>query len=193
VRAMATSIYLPDFQSSAQFSTLVPDTHLQSRWYAVYTAARHEKRVAEQLGQRGVMNYCPVQECVRKWNKRRVKVQLPYFPNYLFANFAYADRLLVLQLPGVVRIVTSAGEPIAVPDEQIVVLRTSLELGLQITPEEMIEIGGEVRVRSGPLAGTHGVLLRKKGKCRLVVSIQAIRRSFAIEVDQNDLVAVSRN
>jgi transcription antitermination factor NusG len=193
VRPMATSIYLPDFQSSPQFSTLVPGTHLQSRWYAVYTAARHEKRVAEHLGQRGVMNYCPVQECVRKWNKRRVRVQLPYFPNYLFANFAYVDRLLVLQLPGVVRIVASAGEPIAVPDEQIVILRTSLELGLQVTSEEMIEIGREVRVRSGPLAGTYGVLLRKKGKCRLVVSIQAIRRSFAIEVDKSDLVAVSRN
>jgi transcription antitermination factor NusG len=188
---MASSPYLPNFTStSGQFSTLVRDTHLQSRWYAVYTAARHEKRVAEQLGQRRVTNYCPVQECIHKWNNRKVKVQLPYFPNYLFVNFAYCNRLLVLQVPGVVRIVESAGEPIAVPDEQIVALRTALELGLHVVPEATVEIGRRVRIRSGPLEGTEGVLLRKKGKCRLVVSIQAIMRSFVIEVDRNDLQAV---
>lgn len=170
--------------------TMIQEEHLQPRWYAVYTSARHEKRVAEQLRSRCVSYFLPLLQCVHRWKDRRVTVQLPYFPNYLFVHIAYADRLLVLQTPGVARIVGTPTHPTTVPDEQIGTLRTALEMGLPIAPHAVVEIGRKVRIRSGPLEGTEGVLLRKKGKFRIVVSIRAIMRSFAVEVDATDIQPV---
>ena len=159
----------------------------QTHWYAVYTWARHEKRIAQQLVERGVSHFLPLKECIHRWKDRKMRVQLPYFPNYLFVKIEYSDRLQVLQIPGVARIVGTSIQPIVVPDEQITALQTALQLGLLVQPVPMIEIGRRCAIRKGPLEGTEGVLLRKKGKCRLVVSIQAIMRSFAIEVDGSDI------
>jgi transcription antitermination factor NusG len=172
---------------SGNFSMMVSEQHRMARWYAVYTSARHEKQIAKQLGQRNIVHFCPLQDCLHVWNNRKVKVQLPFFPNYLFVNFAYCDRMPVLQIPGVVRVVCSGAEPIAVPDEQILALRKVLEYGLPIESEELMEVGSAVRIRRGPLEGTKGLLVRTKGKYRLVISVKAIMRSFAIEIDRNDV------
>jgi transcription antitermination factor NusG len=185
---MATSVYSPEpLAARATAAMWSEETLAESHWYAVYTSARHEKRVAEQLGQRGVSHFLPLKECIHRWKDRRMKVQLPYFPNYLFVNIEYSHRFQVLQVPGVARIVGTSIQPTVVPEEQISALRTALELGWLIQPVPILEIGRRVRIRKGPLEGTEGVLLRKKGKCRLVVSIQAIMRSFALEVDNNDI------
>lgn len=166
---------------------MVQEEYLHPRWYAVYTSSRHEKCVAEQFRTRCISHFLPLIQCVHRWKDRRVTVQLPYFPNYLFVHIAYADRLLVLQTPGVSSIVGTHSHPTTVPDEQIGTLRTALEMGLRIDSHPVVEIGRKVRLRSGPLQGAEGVLLRKKGKFRLVVSIRAIMRSFAVEVDAMDI------
>jgi transcription antitermination factor NusG len=114
-------------------------------------------------------------------------VQLPYFPGYVFVHIAYRDRLLVLQTPGVVRFVGTRTSPAVVPDVQIEALQTALHLGLRVGPHSSAEIGRRVYIRSGPLLGTEGILLRRKGSCRVVVSIQAIMRAFAVEVNEQDI------
>src|ERR1700676_1933407 len=74
-------------------------------WYAAYTSANHEKRVAEQLGVRSLEHFLPVYESVRRWKDRRMKLQLPLFPGYVFVRLALCDRLQVLQVPAVVKLV----------------------------------------------------------------------------------------
>ncbi|MGB8472939.1 MAG: UpxY family transcription antiterminator [Candidatus Acidiferrum sp.] len=184
----ANSVYSPGILPARATSEAErQEDHLRPCWYAVYTLSRHEKRVAEQLQNRRVSHFLPLLQRVHRWKDRRMKVQLPYFPNYLFVQIAYGDRLPVLQTPGVVRIVGTLAHPTTVPNEQIATLRTALELGLHIEPRPMIEVGRKVRLRSGPFEGTEGILLRKKGKVRFVVSIRAIMRSFAVEVDAMDV------
>src|SRR6266852_464107 len=77
----------------------------QPHWYAAYTSANHEKRVAVQLKERAVENFLPLYESVRRWKDRRMKLQLPLFPGYVFVRLALRDRLRVLQIPSVVRLV----------------------------------------------------------------------------------------
>src|SRR6266404_7223919 len=78
---------------------------LQLRWYAAYTCANHEKRVREQLEQRSIESYLPVYKTVRRWKDRQMRMQLPLFPGYVFVRMVLADRLRVLQVPSVVRLV----------------------------------------------------------------------------------------
>src|SRR5439155_16724570 len=99
--------------------TVLQTEYMEPRWYAAYSWANHEKRVAEQLGQRSVEHFLPLYECVRQWKDRRTRLQLPLFPGYVFVRLALRDRLRVLQIPSVVRLVGFSGLPSALPDEQM--------------------------------------------------------------------------
>src|ERR1700740_156313 len=89
----------------------LPDSYLQPLWYAVYVCANHEKRVARQLEQRKVEHLLPLYETIRRWKDRRVRWQSPLFPGYVFVRLALRDRLQVLQIPSVVRLVGFNGYP----------------------------------------------------------------------------------
>jgi transcription antitermination factor NusG len=161
------------------------------RWYAAYTSANHEKRVTEQFVVRDVEHFLPVYESVRRWKDRRVMLQMPLFPGYVFVRMALRDRLQVQQVPGVAHLVGFDGTPAALPDEEIDALRTSLESGVRAEPHPYLTVGRHVRLKSGPLAGMQGILVRRKGNFRVVISIELIQRSVAVDADVADVEALS--
>src|ERR1700732_4829790 len=73
------------------------EAFLQPRWYAAYTRANHERRVADQLAEREVEHFLPQYESIRKWKDRKVPLQRPLFPGYVFVHLALRERLRVLQ------------------------------------------------------------------------------------------------
>src|SRR5579871_4598861 len=99
----------------------------EPQWYAAYTSANHEKKVAEQLGARGVEHFVPLYSSVRQWKDRRVVIQLPLFPGYVFVRIALSNRLRVLQVPGVANLVSFEGRPAPLPQLEIEAVRTSLD------------------------------------------------------------------
>ena len=152
-------------------------------WYAAYTSANHEKRVAEQLGVRSVEHFLPLYGSVRRWKDRKVRLQLPLFPGYVFVRLALCDRLRVLQVPGVARLVGFNGLPCPLPDSEIETLRVGLASGIRAEPHSYLTVGRRVRVKAGPLVGMQGVLARKKNGDRFVISLDLIMRSVAVDVD----------
>src|SRR3979411_833139 len=99
-------------------------------WYAAYTSANHEKRVAQQLGLRLVEHFVPLYESVRRWKDRKVRLELPLFPGYVFVRLVVRDRLQVLQVPGVARLVGFNGLPCALPDSEMEALKAGLASGV---------------------------------------------------------------
>lgn len=156
-------------------------------WYAAYTRAHHEKRVAEQLAGRSVEHFLPLYESVRRWKDRRVRLQLPLFPGYVFVRLAFRDRLQVLQLHGVASLVGFGSTPAPLPQEEIAALRAGLTAGLRAEPHAYLCAGRRVRIKAGPLTGMEGILLRRKNQNRLVISVDLIRRSVAVEVDSLEI------
>jgi transcription antitermination factor NusG len=163
---------------------------VQPLWYAAYTRANHERRVADQLAERGVENFLPQYESVRKWKDRKVRLQMPLFPGYVFVHLALQNRLKVLQVPGVACLVGFAGRPAALPDEEFVKIRGLLKQGLLAEPHPYLKAGQRVRVRSGPLAGMEGIVLRRKNGCRLVISLELIQRAMAVDINSTDVEAL---
>jgi transcription antitermination factor NusG len=159
----------------------------EQRWYAAYTCANHEKRVAAELGARGVEQFLPLFGSVRRWKDRWVNLDLPLFPGYVFVRLALRDRLRVIQIPRVVRLVGFGGLPTALPDTEMEIMRSGLSGRLRAEPHPFLTEGHRVRVRSGPLAGMRGILLRRRGKARFVISVELIMRSMAVEMDEADL------
>jgi transcription termination/antitermination protein NusG len=164
-----------------------PAWYLETRWYAAYTWANHEKRVREQLTQRQVVSFLPVYETVRRWKDRRMRLQTPLFPGYVFVRLSLVERLRVLQIPSVVRLVGFNGHPTPLPDEEIEGLRRGLAAGILAEPHPFLTVGRRVRIKSGPLEGREGILIRRKGSLRVVLSINLIMRSVVIDVAAADV------
>ncbi len=171
----------------ANLLQVFPPAELQTFWYAAYTYANHEKKTAAEISRRGVESFLPVYHAVRRWSDRRVEIEMPLFPGYVFVRLALRDRLRVLQVPGVAKLVGFGGSPAALPDEQVEALRAGLDGQLRAEPHPYLTVGRRVRVRSGPFEGLKGIVVRRNNRCRLVISLELIQRSMAVEVEEASL------
>jgi len=169
----------------------LPSSFREPLWYAVYTNANHEKRVAEQLRRRSVEHFLPLYDTIRRWKDRRVKLQLPLFPGYIFVWIALKDRLDTLKVPGVVRILSLNGTPTPIPREQVESLRVALHEGLRAEPHPYLKAGRQVRIKAGPLTGWKGVIIRRKGDWRVVVSAELNQRSIIMDIEASSVELIN--
>ncbi len=160
----------------------------EPHWFAVYTAANHEKRVAAQLAERAIPHYLPLYATISRWKDRKKRLELPLFRGYVFIQIALRDRARAVQIPGIVRLVGFGGHPALVPETDLAAIRTCLENGYRIEPHPFLSTGRRVRIIRGPLEGTEGILVRKKGMFRFVLSVSVIMQGAAVEVDAADVV-----
>ena len=157
------------------------------RWYAVYTTPFHEKQAAEHLGVHEIEHFLPLYSLARRWKDgRRVILELPLFPNYLFVNACRAERIRVLRTPGVLSIVGTSRGAVPLPTTEIESLRNSLHL-YNAAPHPFLNVGERARIRNGALAGMQGIVLRHKNSTRIVLTLDLIMRSITVELDAGDL------
>ena len=171
-------------------STTLPTAYFQPNWYAVQLAVNQEKQAARRLQERGIESFLPLYQEVRRRTDRKVVLQLPLFPGYVFVRIALLDRLKVLETPRVVRLVGFGPTPLALPDCDIDALRAGLATR-QAMPHLYLQVGRRVRVVAGPFEGMQGILVRRKSSLRVVVSIEAILSSFTVEVDDSEIESIS--
>ncbi len=166
----------------------LPAEYLELHWYAAYTCANHEKSVARQLAERGFEHFLPLYRSMRRWSDRRVQLDLPLFPGYVFVRLALHERLRVVDIPSVVHLVGFNGLPAALPDEEMEILRSALLQSLRAEPHPFLTVGRRIRINRGPLAGLTGVLKRQKNRFWVVVSIDLVQRSMVVNVEAADVM-----
>jgi len=158
-----------------------------ANWFAVYTNSHHEKRVALHLAEREIESFLPLYSTRHRWRNRCERtVELPLFPNYVFVRIASRERVRVLAVPGVLSLVGVGRTPAALPDFEIEALRCGVGRR-KIEPHPYLVVGERVRIEAGPMTGMEGVLVRKKNNFRVVLALDAIMQSVAVEVDADDL------
>ena len=164
--------------------TFIPNSEWMP-WYGVRTRANHERTAATVLEAKGYEQYLPSYKVRRRWSDRIVETILPLFPGYVFCRFDLLDRLSVVTTPGVVSILGFGNEPAAIPEEEIAAIETVLRSGMAAEPHPFLREGQRIRVNRGALEGLEGILIKKKSKCRIAVSITLLQRSVTVEVDRD--------
>ena len=143
--------------------------------------------MAEHCQVRDIESFLPVCRSTRRWrNGCTVNLERPLFPGYVFVRVNQTHRVRVLELPGVVSIVGAARRPAPLPDGDIEALKNGIHL-INAEPHRYLQIGERVRVRSGPLQGMSGILVRRKNSVRVVLTLDLIMKSISVEVDEQDL------
>jgi transcription antitermination factor NusG len=159
----------------------------ESLWWALYTRHQHEKVVAQILATKGFEVFLPLYESVRRWKDRSKLLSLPLFPCYVFIRGGLSRRSLVVTTPGV-HMVLYNGERIAViANEEIEGIRRAVEGPFRVEPHPFLRCGERVRVTRGSLEGVEGVLVRKKSLYRLILSVDMLAQSVAVEIDAADV------
>jgi transcription antitermination factor NusG len=159
-------------------------------WWALYTRHQHEKAVAEMLSAKGFEVFLPLYETQRRWRDRKKMLWLPVFPGYLFVRGGHGRRLQIVSTPGIHLILSNGDHAAIIPEEEILAIRKAVEGPFRIEPHPFLKCGERVRVKRGTLEGVEGVLVRKKNLCRLVLSVDLLERSVAVEIDASDVEPV---
>jgi transcription antitermination factor NusG len=162
-----------------------------TRWFAIRTTARWEVLASDELSRRGIETYLPLCRVKHRWSDRVKIVEQPLFSGYLFGRFRLADRLRVLETPGVRQIVGIGAAPAPIPAGDIDNLRTLVAANPLLVPWPYLHAGQKVRIHRGPLAGVEGFVVRaEKGALRVVVSVDLLQRSVAAEIDRDCIGAI---
>jgi transcription antitermination factor NusG len=154
----------------------------ESSWYAIYTRHQHEKTVAQILTGKGFNTFLPLYATTHNWKDRIKALTLPLFPCYVFLKGGIERRLQIITTPGIYGLVSSAGQPAAIPDIEIEAIRRVVDSGTRVEIHPFLKCGSWVRVKCGPLTGIEGILVRKKSVSRLVLNVAILGTAAAIEV-----------
>jgi len=159
-----------------------------AEWFAVQTRYRFEKRVVAQLSHKNCEAYLPLLTEHHTWSDRQKLVTTPLFPGYAFVHIDQSRdaREAVLQTAGLIGFVSFGGSVAAVPAKQIEDLQLLLrERGL-FSLHPFVHAGQRVRIRGGCLRGLEGTVVKQE-KGKLLISIESIQRSLAIEIEGYEL------
>lgn len=121
----------------------------------------------------------------RRWSDRIKVLEQNLFPGYVFCRSTFDERLLVMRQPAVEWVVSFDHRPALIPDREVAALRRAIQSGLPLGPWPFLEAGQQVRIERGVLAGIEGILTRDSTAWRITVSIHALQRSVAVEVDRD--------
>ena len=160
-------------------------------WHAIYTRHQHEKMVAQILTYKGFDVFLPLYATVHRWKDRDKELSLPLFPCYVFLRGGLERRYEIVTTPGMHSFVGPGNQPEIIPSAEIEAIRRAAESSVRIEPHPFLKCGDRVRVKSGPMKGVEGTLVRKKSLYRLVLSVDVLRQSVALDIDASIVERVS--
>ena len=162
-------------------------------WYAVHTRSRHEKKVETGLKGKGIEVFLPLYETLSRRRDRKKLIELPLFSGYLFVRIVpEREQILdVLKVKGVVRIIgKNPTELFPIPESQIDAVHKMVESDRLISGHPYIKEGSRVRVKAGPLQGVEGILMERRGRHRLIISVDMLQQSVSAEISMDEVEPV---
>lgn len=153
-------------------------------WYALYTRSRHEKFVHQELQKKGIETFLPLRRLTRHWSDRVKEVEQPLFSGYLFVRTSLENRFEILNTRGSVRFVGFNSQPLPVLERDLAAVRRFVEEKISMDPFPYLNEGDRVYIRSGPLKGVEGFIVRKDRHTRLVISLDLLLQSVSVAIDE---------
>lgn len=167
--------------------TRSPD-FMSLRWFVAHTRPRCEKQVADFCAESGLSHFLPLFPSVRNYPGKKVVFYKPLFPGYVFLELRSEDLQRVKQYRHVARLLEPGDQAEFV--SQLSDIRLALESEREVRLAPNITEGRTVQIRSGPLRGLEGVVLRRAGITEVVLRLDFIGEAAAVKVEANELELV---
>jgi transcription antitermination factor NusG len=161
---------------------------MNSDWIALVVRHRAERKVQKSLANLGLETFVAWHGVRRRWADRIKILEQNLIPGYVFCRSTFAERTAVMRQAGVEKVLSFNRTPALIPDQEIASLKRAVSSELPLGPWPYLRAGQRVRIEKGVLAGMEGTLARESAGWRVVVTISALQRSIAVEVDR-DMIA----
>lgn len=158
----------------------------ESQWYALFVRSNQEKKTAQRLSITGIDHFLPCHQSVHQWKDRRVVLESPLFPGYIFVRASVPQRMKVLMFPNVVSFVGPKISPWVISAHEIAWLRRGTDEG-KAEPHPYLTAGQRVVVIHGVMSGMEGILVHRKNTAWVVVALDSIARAFTVEIDASSV------
>jgi len=172
-------------------ASALPKAETSFEWRALRVRPRWEKLAAAAIDGKEYEPFLPVYKKRSQWSDRVKELELPLFPGYVFLRGDFSCKPKVVTSPGVIGILSFGGVPAIVSKGEIEALKAVIASGLYAEPWQYVREGERVRLCTGPLTGLEGILIRAKGECRVVLSVETLCRSVAVEVSRDSIAPLS--
>jgi transcription antitermination factor NusG len=150
-------------------------------WKVLFVKPRTEKKVTEYCALYGIPFYLPLREKTRVVQRRKVSATLPVFPGYVFARFAAAQRLQILQTNLLVRVLEPTDPRRMLRD--LIMVRRALRADPALKPVRPLAKGRLVRIMSGPFMGVEGRVARMAGTLKVVLNVDLIGQAVSVTAE----------
>jgi transcription antitermination factor NusG len=158
---------------------------VETNWYAVYTRPQWEKKVADLLTRKQIINYCPLNRVMRKWSDRRKIVHEPLFKSYVFVRISNKEMLPVLQTEGIINFVCWLKKPAVIRDEEIELIKDFLNEHTNVSLEKIdMSVNDLVRIVKGPLMEYKGKLIEINNN-KVKVKLPSLGFMMIVEVEKS--------
>ena len=149
------------------------------RWWALYTRSRCEKQLMRKLRAMKTAFYGPLLPKQLRSAGGRIRTSyVPLFSNYVFLYGDDASRHNAMTTNCVSRSIEVAeGDTLAYELRQ---LRRLIQSGVSLAAESGLQRGTRVRIRSGILKGQEGTVVNRRGKTRLMVSVDFLQQGASV-------------
>lgn len=151
-------------------------------WLVAYTLPNSEKKINLKLQEQEIECFLPLHTVVKKWSDRTKKTDVPLFPGYIFIKSSLQRRFDLLYNRELVKFVSFEGVPAVIDDNVIESLKRIKEEKVEIGNYDGFQAGIKVRITEGHLSGAEGVLVRKNGKHRFIIHVEALNQAVYVEV-----------
>jgi len=158
-----------------------PVDAVDGRWWLVHTKPRNEKALAADLDALRIVYYLPLARVLRRYGGRTLELRIPLFPGYLFLCGGVSERYAALSTHRAANVIHVVDQEQLKGDLRQIFRATTGDEPLNVYPG--IKRGRRVRVRSGPLRGLEGVVLRRRDVCRVYVAVNVLGQSAELEID----------
>lgn len=154
-------------------------------WVVLHTRPRCEKKIADFCERNTIPVYLPLRAKAHRYGSRERVFLSPLFPGYAFCITTQPQRMLVRQNRHVANVLDVLDQETLV--SQLRQIQQALAVGDVAEVMPYLETGRPVRVTGGPFKGLEGIVARVKGRTRVVINVDMIRQSVAVEVDSTYL------
>ncbi len=151
------------------------------QWHVLQTKSRQEKMLAQDLAARGVHYFLPLKQCINFHGSRKIRVEMPLFPGYLFLRGTLDDVYAADRSKRVAKIIRVAQQDHL--DCELTNIKLALEGKATLDPYPYLQTGARAEVKFGPMRGLQGVVEHRLGTTRLVLQIDMLGQAVSLEID----------
>ncbi len=164
---------------------------MAKKWFALYTKSRSEKKVNQELINKGIDCYLPLEKRLKLWSDRKKWVEEPFIRSYIFVNIEESNLQKALNTPGVVTVIRFSGKPAPVREEQIKIIQSILSSSEKFElSTENFEPKEKVEVTQGSLKGLVGEMVHHLNKYKVLVRVESINQNILIKINPSYLKKV---